>query len=255
MSCLPIGGAYALILTSRLKMRYGTRIKVNYSGDHPQTIVFPLDDVDLLGSNVALLRQLFGDYRFRRIAGGGILAQGIQPDQVVNFVRRFNYAPKTRTISSDHLSAWMESKVQEGLLTDWSVYIDGKSEGANRSFEFAGYSIGMPSRSRIPQSNSIGTLVDPRHEGVDLPGGPEPFRRADGTYDSASMRSAREGTNGLLIVYPIDPDSTAGRAGSNRTALFSQGDSKPESVVGFCLSFPFIGLQEGTDYVVGRKWA
>ena len=49
----------------------------------------------------------------------------------------------------------------------------------------------------------IGILTEPRHEGVDLPGGPDPFKGAS-SFNVQAMRSNRPSTNGLLLIYPLD---------------------------------------------------
>ena len=54
-------------------------------------------------------------------------------------------------------------------------------------------------------SEAIGILTDPAHEGVDLPGGPDAYLRESGAYDAEAMRTARPATQGLLIIYPLDP--------------------------------------------------
>lgn len=68
-----------------------------------------------------------------------------------------------------------------------------------------GLDIGLVKRRRVG-AESIGILVDPAHEGVDLPGGASGYRRPSGEYDAEAMRSARPATQGLLIVYPLDPE-------------------------------------------------
>jgi hypothetical protein len=60
-------------------------------------------------------------------------------------------------------------------------------------------------RSRI-NSESIGILTDPAHEGVDLQLGPDAYKRDSGNYDAEAMRAARPSTQGLLIIYPLDAD-------------------------------------------------
>jgi hypothetical protein len=71
-----------------------------------------------------------------------------------------------------------------------------------------GQELGLVRRRRLG-ADSIGILVDPAHEGVDLPGGPSGYRRPSGEYDAEAMRAARTATQGLLILYPLDPDYMA----------------------------------------------
>lgn len=87
-------------------------------------------------------------------------------------------------------------------LTDWTVFV-ASPEGRS-TVGLGGQSVGLVERTRT-SSESIGTLIDPRHEGVDLPGGPGAYRRDGGTYDAEAMRRARPATQGLLLIYPLDP--------------------------------------------------
>lgn len=54
-------------------------------------------------------------------------------------------------------------------------------------------------------NESIGILIDPRHEGVDLHGGPENYRTASG-FNARAMREDRPAQQGLLLLYPKDPE-------------------------------------------------
>jgi hypothetical protein len=86
-------------------------------------------------------------------------------------------------------------------------------------------------------SESIGILIDPRHEGADLPGGADAFRRASGNYDTEAMRQARPSTQGLLMIYPLDP-----------TPL---GVSQVDAVIALALSLPY--TSDGrSDTIVNR---
>ena len=77
------------------------------------------------------------------------------------------------------------------------------SPPTQRQITIGGQRVGLVRRRRI-SSESIGILIDPRHEGVDLRGGPDSYKRESGTYDAEAMRAARPATQGLLIIYPLD---------------------------------------------------
>jgi len=99
------------------------------------------------------------------------------------------------------LADWIVERASVGELTDWSVFI--ASPPTPREITIGGQRIGLVRRKRI-SSESIGILIDPRHEGVDLRGGPDAYKRESGTYDAEAMRAARPATQGLLIIYPLD---------------------------------------------------
>lgn len=241
----------SLILTSRLKMKNGEKIKAGYSGSHPQTIVFPLEDIAALNGNVEVVREEFGTIPFLNTEIG-LLAKGVEPSSIIRFLESYSFAPEMKTVSRAHLVSWIRKQIKIGNLNDWTVFIpDNKAKGASQ-FNINGHSVGMTRRSRIAGSNSIGILVDPVHEGVDIQSGPAGFKREKNTYDAAAMRRARPTESGLLIVYPIDPESKS--KGGERTELFAEGQERPESLIGFCLSLPHVSDDETVEYVVGRQW-
>lgn len=243
----------SMLLTSRLKMRNGTRIRVGYSGQHPQTIVFPFHDLDAMEANLGGLRALVGTGSSSR-RGGGLLLEDVSIDDIVRFIGGFRLAPETRTIVKGHLCAWLERRARSGDLVDWSVYIDGREDGALGALRLGEEELGLVQRSRLSGTNSVGTLLDPKHEAVDLEADAEAFRRGR-TYDSGAMRRARPRNRGLLLVYPISPDSAPANDGGNRVPLYTEGDARPEVIVGFGLSLPVVVDDTATDFVVGERWA
>lgn len=84
-------------------------------------------------------------------------------------------------------------------------------------------------------SESIGILTDPAHEGVDLPRGPDAYRRDSGAYDAEAMRAARPSTQGLLLIYPLDPEYL--------------GIPSSEPVIALALSLPQTS-DAGTTWIV-----
>jgi hypothetical protein len=124
-----------------------------------------------------------------------------------------------------------------GELTDWSIFVASPQGG--REAIVGGYQLGLVKRRRI-SNESIGILIDPRHEGVDLPGGPDGYVRESGTYDADAMRNARPATQGLLIIYPLD--------------AASMGINYTDAVVALALSLPKTS-DIGASWTVNSKIA
>lgn len=241
----------SMLLTSRLKMKNGTAIRVGYSGDHPQIIVFPLEDTDALNRNVDLARDLLADTEVT-LSGAGILASGISVEQIARFIERYEYSDETRALDPRHLAAWLRRRADHGELVEWTIYVDGRADAALGAITLGGHPIGMVQRTRLQGTSSVGTLIDPKHEGVDL-GDIERFRRGQ-SYDSGAMRAARPRHQGLLLLYPISPASTPDKKGS-RAPLYPEESARPECVLGFGLSLPHVSDDSATQYVVGTRWA
>jgi hypothetical protein len=243
----------SMLLTSRLKMRHGTTIRVGYSGEHPQTIVFPLQDIGALTNNLDATRELIEAGNAVE-QDSGILVRGIQLENVVGFINKFVFAEEMRAMDPRHLSTWLERRGQSGDLVDWTVYVDGRAGSPLGSLGLGEFTVGMVKRTKLAGTNSIGILIDPKHEAIDLEGGADQFRRGN-SYDAGAMRRARPRNQGLLMIYPISPDSRPDQRPGNRIPLFGQDDEKPECVIGFGLSLPFVEDDTATEYVVGNRWA
>lgn len=191
-----------LLLTSRNKSGMTADREPSWSGEHPQTVLLPVADHSKLQRNLDLTDQLISEVRPSYAIEGGMLAQDVAAERVARFLREYRTHDDILAFQSDALADWIEQSNEEGELVDWSVFLAGS--GVGRKTTIGGTETGMLTRSRV-SSDSIGILIDPRHEGVDLPGGPQGYKRASGTYDSRAMRAARPRTQGLLIIYPLDP--------------------------------------------------
>lgn len=60
-------------------------------------------------------------------------------------------------------------------------------------------------RRSLQAKESIGILIDPRHEGVDLHGGPNNYLAGSG-FNTRAMREDRPAQQGLLLMYALDPE-------------------------------------------------
>jgi hypothetical protein len=191
-----------LLLTAKNKSSMATKQRDSWSGDHPQTVMLPLGDRDKLAVNRDLVDQLVNRLSPRVAAHGGLLARDVQAETVVAFLRSYQVHDEIVALRPRALANWISERVEADELTDWTVFI--ASPEGRVTVTLGGRQFGLVERTRT-SSESIGTLLDPRHEGVDLPGGPSAYRREAGSYDSDAMRSARPVTQGLLIIYPLDP--------------------------------------------------
>lgn len=191
-----------LLLTSKSKSAMAAEVQDSWSGEHPQTILLPLSDAGRLQANRTLAADLFAGIRPSWQTEGGLLAQDVPADRIAAFLRAYRTHDDVIAFRGALLADWIIRRAEAGELTDWSVFLAG---GEGEAVNLGGAETRLVRRSRT-SSEGIGILVDPRHEGVDLPGGPSAFRRTGSrNYDADAMRRARPATQGLLIVYPLDP--------------------------------------------------
>jgi hypothetical protein len=190
-----------LLLTARNKSGLSTEVQDSWSGEHPQTVMLPLSNFDRLTDNRLLTERLVSSLGEGQQVSGGWLLQDVPPEIICEYLRLYRTHDDVIAFRGHELADWITERVGAGELVSWSVFVAGSREGADT--KIGGLPVGVVTRSRI-SSESIGILIDPRHEGVDLPGGPDAYRRRKG-YDAEAMRAARPPTHGLLIVYPLDP--------------------------------------------------
>ncbi len=190
-----------LMLTARNKSAMAVRQRSSWSGEHPQTVLLPLNDQRKLVANRQLLETLLQGLASLVRAHGGLIARDVAANTVIAFLRDYEVHDEIVALRPDLLADWIAERCEAGELSDWTVFV--ASPESAPVVVVGTQSIGVSERSPISRE-SIGTLLDPRHEGVDLPGGPGGYRREGGSYDAQAMRAARPATQGLLIIYALD---------------------------------------------------
>jgi hypothetical protein len=210
-----------LLLTAKNKSAMASQVQESWSAEHPQTVILPLHDPSRLAFNRELADRFLNNLGPGRATTGGWLMQDLPPEVICDFLRHYRTHDDVVAFRCDALADWIIARASDGELTDWSVFLAGSQQGA--AVALGPHSVGLVTRSPT-SSESIGILIDPRHEGVDLPSGPDSFRRASGNYDAEAMRFARPPTQGLMIIYPLDPAPL--------------GVTNTDAVIGVALSLP-----------------
>ena len=171
-----------LTVTSRTKMRHAKPMKMTFSGDLLQTIVFDADPKVIDGNFAA------GDRFLREIGEGydlndqrycppgqrwsGRLWRDVPADAVIEFLTSYSTHPSSFRVRSDLLARFVGVMAEAGELTQWSISLVGAMErDATRTASIAGHQISMLKRSHnkpVERPYSIGTLISPRDQAIDL---------------------------------------------------------------------------------------
>jgi hypothetical protein len=191
-----------LLLTSKNKSKMLTEDGRSWSGENPQTILFPLHDREALTRNLELASDLLRLHPPTRDAHGGAIAYDVPAEDVALFLRRYEGHPNSIAFQAVEIADWIMERAVVGELVTWTVFVANPQR--ERQVLFGGRPFGLVQRSQ-QAAESIGILIDPRHEGVDLHGGPENYRSASG-FSAKAMREDRPPTQGLLLLYPLDPE-------------------------------------------------
>jgi hypothetical protein len=192
-----------LLLTARNKSATALPQPDSWSGEHPQTVLLPLSSVAKLKANLDLADKFISEISPLVRCHGGLLARDVSPGTIAAFLRAYQVHDDIVVFRSDLIADWIMERASVDELMDWSVFVPSPANG--RLITLGGKEVGLVRRKRV-SSESIGILTDPAHEGVDLPNGPDGYKRDSGAYDAEAMRAARPATQGLLIIYPLDPE-------------------------------------------------
>jgi len=249
-----------LLVTSSVKMRHGTELKIAFSGNVSETIIFDRN-VNWLGRNFVATEGWLSSLGSptRGSKKGGYTWSNVGVDQVLQFLNSYTSHEDARRADTTLLRRYISAQQVNQELVSWTIHLASSGAIDAKANKVAGLDVGMIQRGPFPKVQrddryTIRRLVSPADELVDLdedqrrqaledtitnwetakepkkanppksPGGPE-------------VRAVREETNGLLIIYPLDP-LTAG--------ISDLG--KP--IVGIAISFPESETARQISYIV-----
>lgn len=221
-----------LLLTSKSKSRMLELAARSWSAESPQTILFPLSHTTALERNLELADELIRAHPPTRAAYGGALAYDVPAIDIASFLRRYEGHPNSVAFQGEELADWIMERSVVGELTTWTIFVANPER--DRQVVLGGRPYGLVKRS-LTGHEAIGILTDPRHEGVDLFGGPEHYRTGT-AFNARAMREDRPPQQGLLLLYPLDPEPL---------------QAKSRAVLGVALSLPRTS-DDGRAFVVNR---
>ena len=251
-----------LMVTSRLKMRTARNLELSFSGNLLETVTFHREP-SILERNLDAARRLLARLGRPRsdpmqvrngrnqVWKGSHLWEGVDADDVIGFLNAYRSHPEAHKVNSDLLAEFIRSLVRENELTDWTVALIGAGRGKGGCHVWhEGLAVKMIERTahgRHPDRYSIGRLMSPRDEAIDLDetawaaaldetrsayhadSGRNRPASEPAAPNGPAIRKVRPKTRGVLFLYVLDPALSGSEAGLTE-------DSPP--VVGFALSFP-----------------
>lgn len=185
---------------------------------------------------------------------------GVDTAAVVEFLQSFSISQERR-FDDVTLVDYIQAQRPNGELTHWRVLLAcGRSRTGERMWS---EDLGVAGRERIPlitrtrmknDPTSMGVVTDPDDELTGLSeesqtAAEEEYR--DGRHPSRALaqRSQRDPAEGLLMIYPISPESVPdGRRARNRVPLFEHPEQAP-TIVQYAISFPISRSDATVEYV------
>ena len=250
-----------LVITSANKMRNGTPMTVSYSAGISETISFDRDREVNRRNHVRYGRFVASLGSPARLTSGNRIWQVVSGEEVADLLADVDVHPGSRKARGDYLAGYIRSQNGVGGLVNWTVALISNQQGQT-SVDVGGCEVypvhrGYHPKDSLDQANvyRIRRLVSPADEMIDLSDDQmesalahtvmqhrkdqtRSRHRTEPTRPSGlHIRRARDFSNGLLLIYPLQE---------------YDGDGLP--FIGFAASFPAADSDTPVEYVVNTVY-
>ncbi len=228
-----------LEITAKNKQRHTQLRQSSFAGEGKiQTVMFR--DADTIGRNADTTDRFLtnlgtgqpdprrpGSSAGQEATASGILWSRVHGRDVAEYLRNLHFPPESIQVNGDKLADYIRDQISMNELTEWTVYL---ATGRRREVDLAGQRLRcvmrQPREGDEQGSGSgsrfiIGTALSPLDQAIDLTD--QEFRDALERTNAERRSKSKAETdvpsgkfirkvrgsrpqNGLLIIYPIDPD-------------------------------------------------
>ncbi|GLI45744.1 Z1 domain-containing protein [Methanoculleus bourgensis] len=214
-----------LLITAVNKMRHGTVMDVSYANSLIETVFFHKDP-NILLNNLNVVDQFIKNLGpSSRFSGQNHLWDNIRTPIVQELLNEYIIHEDSRKANPGPLIEYIEKRFSQGELTHWTVALINNTQAARR-FTLGGHDIGLTRRADPDPSSpkyalKKGHIIDPKHEFIDLSSDqieealrmmltdPDRSSRSEKIPTVPSgpyIRRVRSPKQGLLLIYPLDPE-------------------------------------------------
>jgi hypothetical protein len=219
-----------LLITSLIKMQESQTLTVSYDGRISETTVFQRDE-NITKQNLEATNRFLKSLSSPQRDKSSFFWSDVTAQTILSFLREYkthHHAPK---VNSALLAHYIAEKSVKGLLTKWTVVLISSSDkGATHSAEL-NYPVGLIERkNETPDDQAkytIQRLLSPPDEkyGLNDAAVDNALRETKLTWatrpiekrskdepkepSGPALRKERPLTQGLLLIYPLDPQKAA----------------------------------------------
>jgi hypothetical protein len=246
-----------LIITGANKMKTGTVMQLSYTRSLSETTIFYKDE-NKNQQNLEVTEEMLktlGEYSKQE--SNNYIWENVAAEKITNFLSGYQSHPKVKIADTTHLVDYIKAQLPQNELVLWTVVLISNSRGEKRCI--AGHEVGTTLRKNAsPESSqeyrlSKSRLLSPTDEWLDLP---EATRQeilvltriqreeagkpvgAGNTPNGKILRSKRSPKNGLLLLYPLEPEVI----------------NSEIPVIGFVMSFPDSKTAQMVEYKVNNVY-
>ncbi|MCB1885710.1 MAG: Z1 domain-containing protein [Geminicoccaceae bacterium] len=224
-----------MLVTSRVKMRHGTEMRLSYAGTVSETTVFDTG-AGVRRRNLAATGRLLarlGPPTPHRKRDNVLFWPDMQAATVLEFLDAFATHPEAPKAHSGLLRQFIQAQNAIGELTEWSIAV---LPGGEAPVRLASFDVPMVRRACKPGTEQapaagryvVRRLLSPRDEGLDLDeaawrqaladtvegweraGGEATGRDRPAMPSGEGFRKSRSRNRGLLLIYPLNPSAAGG---------------------------------------------
>jgi len=216
----------------------------SYGGRRIQTRYFTENNKDWLENNVDAADALIRNVRAaggigEEVTGGATLYREVDADIIERFLGTYESHKESPDLDRNLVLKYIRKQRQQGSLNRWSVAIMAGAKNDRGTVDLGGLTFLRISRAKIkgtgPERADIKTLMSKDHRVVDLGIAPQEARaKNESELMDARNFDAVARNEGLLLLYPIDPQSEPDPSNVNsRESLSAVAD-----IIGMALVFP-----------------
>lgn len=252
-----------LLVTARNKMRSGVSMKLSFSGNVIETVNFRRT-ADAQRRNLATVTEFLeqpevSDRRRPAQSGSTVLHDDVRGELVADLLDHWVTADRATKARGDLLARYIRSRIGADELKKWTVaLVSNTNAGPKQRVALAGIrEIGLVTRAPRDAADEyrIRRLLSPSDEAIDLT--PDERERAlkqaeqlaselkSARLPGPQIRAVRPPTRGLLLLYPLNPQSEDGDA---LVPDFT------DPIIGWGVSFPVSPGAPDIDYVIPRRF-
>lgn len=253
----------AMLVTSAVKMRNGTEMRLSFSGDISETIIFKRD-AKWLTANFDAIESWLASLGPCDPTGGkaGGYTWRVGAPAVLDLLGRYKSHEDARRADTELLARYIKAQTKNDELVHWTVRLvsSGLAEAGQRTIR--GLGVGLVRRARFPEEQrhdryTIRRLVSPTDEQIDLTDAekasatvlavenwqndrrPTKPKEPPTTPGGKEIRQSRPKTRGMLLIYPLDPQHAGLPEGT-------------PPVIGVAISFPKSDTATEVTYTVNN---
>lgn len=252
-----------LLVTAPAKMRHGKKMQLTFSDSISETIDFHRDR-KVIEANFQLVEQLVKQLDAKQEhlrKSRNLLWSGVDASEIIWLLENFITHEKARRAQARLLAEYVRVSVAKGELLNWTLALISNA-ATRHSHPVAGHEIGLthraPSSPELKDRYTIGRLVSPRDEALDLTSlqYEEARRRTQEAWridpgrstrteppdipSGRMIRRTRSSKNGLILLYALD-------------CRFAGVDDFPP-IMGLAVSFPESEHEQKIEYIVTNTY-